>query len=235
MAAAMRVALFGGSFDPPHCGHLAIARAARRLLHLDRVLFAPVGSQPLKPQGSMASFEERVAMTEAAIKAESGFALSLLDAPQSDGSPNYTIDTLHQLRAELSAASEIFCLMGADAFRLLRNWYRGYEIPFAAQLIVASRPGEDLAELAGELPNGIEFAGIPPELLQSSDKELVTLEIRNREGAHSKLHLLPGLDHPVSATEIRQRLGEEPLDSAALSRLLPKSVSDYIHAHKLYL
>ena len=58
-----RVAFFGGSFDPPHLGHLAVARAARQALRLDRVLFAPVGAQPLKPKGSTASFPDRLAMT----------------------------------------------------------------------------------------------------------------------------------------------------------------------------
>ena len=63
----MRVAFFGGSFDPPHCGHLAIARAARGALALDRILFAPVGLQPLKQHGASASFADRVAMTRLAI------------------------------------------------------------------------------------------------------------------------------------------------------------------------
>src|ERR1019366_5402072 len=96
-----RVAFFGGSFDPPHLGHLAIARAARDAFHLDTVLFAPVGAQPLKPEGSSASFEDRLAMTRLAIEGQPGFELSLADAPKpSDGrglkpnyTPNYTIDT----------------------------------------------------------------------------------------------------------------------------------------------
>src|ERR1700690_766755 len=89
-----RVAFFGGSFDPPHLGHLAIARAARDAFHLDTVLFAPVGVQPLKPDGSSASFEDRLAMTRLAIDGEPGFAISLADAPKSpapgSAQPNYT-------------------------------------------------------------------------------------------------------------------------------------------------
>ena len=68
------MAFFGGSFDPPHLGHLAVARAARAAFHLDTVLFAPVGAQPLKPEGSAASFEQRLAMTRLAIAGEPGFA-----------------------------------------------------------------------------------------------------------------------------------------------------------------
>ena len=68
-----RVAFFGGSFDPPHLGHLAVARAARAALELDTVLFAPVGAQPLKPQGSSAGFEHRLEMTRLAIASEPAF------------------------------------------------------------------------------------------------------------------------------------------------------------------
>src|SRR3954451_11386664 len=91
---ARRIAFFGGSFDPPHMGHLGIARAAQALLQLDTVLFTPVGSQPLKPLGSSASFEDRVAMTELAIHGLPNFAISFADAPDPAGEPNYTIDTL---------------------------------------------------------------------------------------------------------------------------------------------
>lgn len=76
-----RIAFFGGSFDPPHLGHLAVARAARAALGLDRMLFAPVGAQPLKPAGLRASFEDRLAMTELAIAGEREFEVSLADAP----------------------------------------------------------------------------------------------------------------------------------------------------------
>src|ERR1700723_1724503 len=80
-----RIAFFGGSFDPPHLGHLAVARAARDAFHLDTVLFAPVGAQPLKPEGSAASFNDRLAMTRLAIAGEPGFAVSLVDGPKSSG------------------------------------------------------------------------------------------------------------------------------------------------------
>jgi nicotinate-nucleotide adenylyltransferase len=149
---ARRVAFFGGSFDPPHLGHLGVARAAQAALGLDTVLFAPVGAQPLKPQGSTACFEDRLAMTRLAIAGEPGFAVSLDDAPKSSGAPNYTLETLLTLRAELSPESTLFCLMGADAFAAFRHWHRAAEIPFVASLIVVSRPGESLHDLKAQLP-----------------------------------------------------------------------------------
>ncbi len=157
-----RVALFGGSFDPPHLGHLAVARAARAALSLDTVLFAPVGAQPLKPAGSTASFEDRVAMTRLAIAGEPGFTLSLIDAPQPGSEPNYTLNTLLSLRAGLPPECELFCLMGADSFLSLRRWHGAAEIPFAAALIVASRPahsgsGPMADDLAAALPQGLHM------------------------------------------------------------------------------
>lgn len=96
-----RVAFFGGSFDPPHLGHLAVARTARAALGLDTVLFAPVGAQPLKPRGATADFPDRLAMTCLAIGDEPGLAVSLADAPKPSGTPNFTLETLQSLRAEL--------------------------------------------------------------------------------------------------------------------------------------
>src|ERR1700729_697353 len=126
-----RVAFFGGSFDPPHFGHVAIARAAQQALHLDRVLFAPVGRQPLKPTGSSASFDDRVAMTRLAIASHPGFEISLLDAPSDtpNYTPNYTADTLGKLRNSLPPDTELFLLLGADSFRTLYQWRRATEIP----------------------------------------------------------------------------------------------------------
>jgi nicotinate-nucleotide adenylyltransferase len=166
-----RVAFFGGSFDPPHLGHLAIARAARDAFHLDTVLFAPVGTQPLKPEGSSASFEGRLAMTRLAIEGQPGFEVSLADAPKTPGGrglkPNYTFDTLLSLRSELKPNGTLYCLMGADSFFGLRRWHRAAEIPYAAALIVASRPpvsrSRQPLDGPGQLLDELEFA-LPPGL-----------------------------------------------------------------------
>jgi nicotinate-nucleotide adenylyltransferase len=164
-----RVAFFGGSFDPPHLGHLEVARAAQAALGLDTILFAPVGEQPLKPQGSTAAFAHRLAMTRLAIAGDPGFALSLADAPKPSGAPNYTFDTLLALRAQLPPDGVLFCLMGADAFAGLRRWHRAAEIPFVAPLIVASRPGEQLEDLMAFLPDGLMIEAIPPPDEQAAD------------------------------------------------------------------
>ncbi len=243
-----RLAFFGGTFDPPHCGHLAIARAAQRALHLDAVLFAPVGAQPLKPQGSTAGFEDRVAMTRLALEGDPSFLVSLADAPSSTGAPNYTIDTLASVRADLPFDAELYCLMGADAFLGLRRWHRGAEIPFTAPLIVASRPGQSLDDLAAVLPAGLTISEpSTPLLAETTPGELLIYTLRNPAGATTPFYLLPGLHIDVSASAIRAQIraqiyaasgaigsGPNPHQPGQMQNLLPDAVSAYIASRGLY-
>lgn len=230
-----RVAFFGGSFDPPHLGHLAVARAAREALGLDRVLFAPVGTQPLKPEGSSAPFADRMAMTELAIAGEPGFEISLADAPSAGGQPNYTLETLRELRAGLPAPGCLFCLMGADSFAGLRRWHGAAEIPFAASLVVASRPGQKLEDLACCLPQGLSMDSRMPEEPEDTrgTVELRTYLIRNGKGETAPFYLLPDLDVEISASEIRSQIRSSSRRAAA-SHSVPAAVAKYIRAHGLY-
>ena len=229
-----RVAFFGGSFDPPHLGHLAVARAARDAFKLDTVLFAPVGAQPLKMNGSTASFEDRVNLTRLAIADEPGFAVSLADAPKPSGEPNYTIDTLLGLRAELPSDAVLFCLMGADSFFSLRQWHRSAEIPFVAPLIVASRPQSFIADLKSALPAGltIEPASTCDELISSI--EVRTYLIRNPQIHEAHLYLLLGLDVEISASDIREQVRASLGNLASGDSVLPDAVFQAIRARGLY-
>jgi nicotinate-nucleotide adenylyltransferase len=233
MDGRQRIAFFGGSFDPPHLGHIGIARAALAALHLDTVLFTPVGIQPLKPHGSTATFEDRVTMTELAIKGVPEFAICLADAPNPNGVPNYTIDTLLQLRKQFPSAA-LFTLMGADSLLSLPHWHRAAEVPFLAPLIVASRPGERLDHLAAVLPAGLSIHEDAEEAPGTPDGLLRVFTLRNAAGASTKFYLLPGIEIEISATEVRQQV------SAALDRLcaghelLSDAVCHYIAAHGLY-
>ncbi|HEY6488872.1 MAG: nicotinate (nicotinamide) nucleotide adenylyltransferase [Terracidiphilus sp.] len=235
--AGPRIAFFGGSFDPPHRGHLAIARAAQTALSLHQVLFAPVGAQPLKPRGSTASFDDRVAMTRLAIAGDSAFALSLIDAPNQTGTPNYTYDTLLTLKSQLPAATTLFFLMGADSFLALHHWHRGAELPFLAPLIVASRPGQGFADLATILPAGLSLAADCAPAPTPSSLHLETCTLRNTAGATTPFHLLPGLHIDISATAIRDEVHREvtPIPAGQGHHSdLPDAVFDYIAAHNLY-
>jgi nicotinate-nucleotide adenylyltransferase len=234
-----RIAFFGGTFDPPHAGHLGIARAALEALELDKVLFAPVGVQPLKIGGrvsaslgsAVATFEERLEMTRLAIQDETGFKISKLDAPVRGNVPNFTAETLERLKAESDPESEIFCLMGADSFLQLSRWHRASELPFLAGLIVAARPGEELEPMAQHLPPGVELVSGP---LISDDDSLKEWKVYDLHGRQAIITVLPNLHYEISATELRAAIqsGEQNLLNG--EKLLKPAVLDYIIAHKLY-
>lgn len=229
-----RIAFFGGSFDPPHRGHVAVARAARTALGLDTVLFAPVGAQPLKQSGATASFDDRLAMTQLAIAGEPGLETSLADAPMTGGGPNYTLETLERLHAELGPGCALYFLMGADSFFGLRKWHRAAEIPFAAPLIVASRPGQRLEGVRAALPQGLTMEEIAESLNAAQDGvEVREFRLRNPEGSIAKFYLLPGLDIRISASQIRERL-RAGLDTTGMRAWLPDVVAGYVQAHGLY-
>jgi nicotinate-nucleotide adenylyltransferase len=226
------VAFFGGSFDPPHLGHLAIARAARAALSLDTVLFAPVGAQPLKAEGAAASFEHRLEMTRLAIADEPGFALSLADAPNPSGQPNYTLETLDRLNAGLGPDSALFLLIGADSLLDLKKWHRAAEIPFAAPLIVAARPGRQLKDLRAALPAGLT---VQPTAMREEMRDGIKVQtflLANQIGDHALLYLLPALDNQTSATGIRTRIRQGTKSRSAPA--LPADVAAYIQARGLY-
>jgi nicotinate-nucleotide adenylyltransferase len=201
----MRVAFFGGTFDPIHRGHLAVAAAAADAFALDRVLFAPVGSQPLKAENAVTSFADRLEMVRLAChSADPRFAVSTLDAPRPDGSPNYTADTLAALAREYPDAT-LFALAGADSFLTLRGWRSPDQLLALAEWIVVSRPEFPLTE-----------AQLAPLALTPAQR--------------ARVHLLTSVHEEVSATDLRRRLrAGDPCPG-----LLPPAVVDYIDAHHLY-
>jgi nicotinate-nucleotide adenylyltransferase len=219
----MRIALFGGSFDPPHCGHIKIARAAKVALNLDRVLMAPVGKQPLKGRLQSASFQDRLQMVKLAVANEVGIAASDIDAPFADDRPNYTWDTLKRLRG-LSPDTDLFFLMGADSLNTFKNWRHASELLFAAEFIIAARPGFSLDDLTHALPSGIQISAF---LGSSPSTSMVLI---NDKGMQSHIHLLPNLSEDISATEVRAALRKGEKEQV----VVPKAVLEYIRKHNLY-
>jgi nicotinate-nucleotide adenylyltransferase len=203
----MRLGYFGGSFDPPHLGHLAVARAAADAFALDRVLFVPTAHQPLKPSGSYASYADRLAMVSLLCADDTSFEASHLEAPHPDHTPNYTVDTLTQLHATLAPADDIFVLTGADAFLDLRRWREPNQLLALAQWIVLSRPGFSLDDLT------------PLQLTPTQ---------------RARIHHLDTLAEPASASHIRALLSDLPTSEPEVLTLLSPTVLDYIRTHHLY-
>ena len=134
----MRIAIFGGTFDPIHEAHLAVARTAADRFQLDRVAFVPAARPPHKGLATHASYEDRVRMAELACFSEPRFQVSRLE----EGTDrSYSIDTISKMRATLAATDELFFIIGADAFAEIRTWHRWREVAAAVTFLVVSRPG----------------------------------------------------------------------------------------------
>lgn len=184
----MRVGFFGGSFDPPHAGHLAVARAALHTFGLGEVLLAPVALQPLKKGGGHAGFTDRLRMVEILCLEEERLVATDIDAPREGGGLNYTVDTLWRLQ-KAKPAAELFSIVGLDTFCHLREWSRPDELLKATQWIVVFRPGSSFEEL--------------PRLELSAEQL-------------NKVHRLESVNVPVSATDIRARLAAGELCTGLL-------------------
>lgn len=138
----MKLALFGGTFDPIHNAHLALARSSAARLGLDRVLFVPAFHPPHKDGVTYAPYEDRLRMVELACAGEERFEASRLEEGTTRG---YSIETIEKVQRRLSRGDELFFLIGADAFAEIQTWYRWQDVARAVRFVVASRPGHRYA------------------------------------------------------------------------------------------
>jgi nicotinate-nucleotide adenylyltransferase len=135
------IGIFGGTFDPVHRGHLAVARAALRRLKLDRLVFVPAGVSPHKQhRRPRASFAHRFAMLKLATAGEPRFAVSRLEAK----GVHYSVDTVRRMKRRLKPGDRLFFVIGADAFREISTWWRAEDLLRECEFAVATRPGASL-------------------------------------------------------------------------------------------
>jgi nicotinate-nucleotide adenylyltransferase len=184
-----RIGLFGGTFDPPHVGHLALAEAARQRLRLDRVVFVPAGDPPHKRGRRLSPAADRLAMTRLAVRGLPGFEVSTVEIRRRG--PSFTVDTLRRLAARHPGA-RLFLLLGADSLGEFRTWRDPDGIRRLATLAVAARPGHRL-----RLPRGVRRIDSPPLDVSSS-----ALRARARAGRPLRV-LVP---EPVARYIERHRL-----------------------------
>ncbi len=138
----MRLGLLGGTFDPPHLGHLRVARIAQDRARLDAVLFVPCFRQPLKPQPPAASGYHRAAMVALALSGKTHWSLETAELER--GGTSYTADTVDLLMSGMAGA-EIFLLLGADSLASFHRWKRHRFLLEACRIVAVPRPGVDLA------------------------------------------------------------------------------------------
>lgn len=138
-----RIGLMGGTFDPPHFGHLFIAEAARHACELDEVIWIPTG-QPAHAEGKTARADApaRFEMTRRAIASHSHFSLSRLEIDRPG--PSYAFDTVRELQKSLGAETELWFIVGGDSIAEILTWYRGEELLEMCHFVAASRPGASL-------------------------------------------------------------------------------------------
>ncbi|TMQ71791.1 MAG: nicotinate-nucleotide adenylyltransferase [Candidatus Eisenbacteria bacterium] len=137
-----RIGLFGGTFDPPHLGHLALAEHARDRLRLDEVRFVPAGQPPHKRGATIAKAAARLAMTRRAVRGNPAFTVSTLEIRR--GGPSFTVATLRAVAAERPRA-RLYLLIGADSLDDFATWHEPEAILRLATLVVAGRPGAGAA------------------------------------------------------------------------------------------
>ncbi|HEU5435880.1 MAG TPA: nicotinate-nucleotide adenylyltransferase [Telluria sp.] len=214
------VALLGGSFDPVHAGHVALAALFDSLLHPDQLRIVPAGN-PYQKSPLHVGAEERIAML--ALAFEAARLPIVIDRQEIDRhGASYTIDTLETVRAEVGPAASIVFLMGADQLMKLdtwRDWRRLFDL---AHIGVAARPGYSL-----------HAASLPPAVAQ---------EISVRQGSLDQLRTTPSgrvflaetLAVDISATQIRAALRGEDEGGIDACSLIPPVVLDYIQQHHLY-
>ncbi len=193
----MKLGILGGTFDPPHNGHLLIAEQATHKLQLAQVLFIPARQPPHKLGEPISPLRDRVAMLQRALSGKPTFLISMIEAERPG--PSYTVDTLRELRRDTSPGAELFFIMGMDSLETLPTWHKPEEIVQLARLAVLSRPGHhaDLDALERQIP-GIKASVI---FLRAPELDVSASEIRERVARGESI---AGLVPPAVAEYIRQ-------------------------------
>ncbi len=214
----MNIALFGGTFDPIHTGHLRAARVAARQFRLGKILFVPSGNPPHKYRDQLTAFPHRFAMVALACKGDSRFVPSLLEAPTFDGRPQYSVTTARAVKRTLRAKDHLFFLVGADAFLDLPHWREYRRLFELVNFIVVSRPGFDSREVWKAVPRDLVRAGPG-----SAQPDAIRLH-------HTTLHILSGVEAVVASRDIREAIRA----GRRVAGLVPPLVEQYISKEGLY-
>jgi nicotinate-nucleotide adenylyltransferase len=232
----MNIGFFGGTFDPIHKGHLALARAAASRYSLRQILFVTANKPPHKQKHPLSPFVHRYTMVALATQEDRRFVPSLLETPEfaatsvadagkDHGAPvNYSIDTVRRLKQILKKSDRLFFLIGIDAFLDIAKWRDARTLITECEFIVASRPGYSLRDVAESLPEGLRPSAMVtrPFHKQPAKGDLVLPGVT--------LHLLDDVNQSVSATAIRTAAAQ----SKPLTRWVNPGVADYIRKQNLY-
>ena len=174
----MRLGVFGGTFDPPHVGHLLVAVDALEALALDRIVLVPAGTQPLKVGSIGASDEARLTMTRLLVGDDPRFAVDPIEIDR--GGLSFMVETLGALANRWTGA-ELFLLVGADVLSSFHRWREPETVRRLATLAVLTRAdGPDAADVADNPGTGTALIGGPPHVVRTRRVDVSSTEIRRR-------------------------------------------------------
>ena len=202
----MTLGVLGGTFDPIHFGHLAAAEAAQQALSLESLLLVPSRIPPHRADPVRAGADDRFAMAKLAAMERPGWSASRIELDRQG--PSYTFDTLVEL-GDSGPGTQIFFIIGADAFAEIAAWSRYPAVLDLANFVVVSRPGITLDSLRERVPSAFNRSSV----------------------AETRVILVEAHTPDISSTDIRRRVrAGDPL-----SGYVPDAVADYIRDHRLYL
>lgn len=215
-----RIAIYGGTFDPVHSGHLEIARRVSQLFEIDEFLLVPARVAPHKMDCEVSPALHRYAMLALATRADARLSISTFEL---DGlGRQYTVDTLFHFRSRFEESAELFFVMGADSWAEITTWREWRRLLTLANLIVVTRPGYEIS--FGQV--GAQTAASVVDLRGATESGGFS------ESGAQKVFVTDAVMLDVSATDIRQAVGENDRDK--LNELVPLEVAEYIRKYRLY-
>ena len=231
---AQRIALYGGTFDPVHAGHLEIARRVAEVFDIETVLFIPAQMAPHKIGRPVTEPIHRYAMLALATQVDPRLRISTFELEAPDR--RYTVDTVEHFKRELGDANEIFFIMGADSWSEITTWREWERLLTMTNHIVVTRPGYD--------PSITQVGSISERIVDLRNMECADLsavsEKRRQVGAlqgdvrgeGTRIFLTDVVMRDVSATDIRRVARDGGFEE--LAGLLPGPVLEYIQKYRIY-
>ena len=211
-----RVAIYGGTFDPVHNGHLEVARAVLKFFELDELLFVPAWAPPHKRNAKITSAFHRFAMLALATQADQRLLISTVELDSPDRP--YAVDTITRM---LKPDQRLFFLIGADSWNEITTWFEWQKLLTLCDLIVVTRPGYEIAT-----------APLAAKVIDLRGKGAIAARRVSEEEAAPRVFITDVVNVDVSATTVRSLARERDVDG--LKTTMPEAVADYIGKHRLY-
>jgi nicotinate-nucleotide adenylyltransferase len=219
MCARNRIALYGGTFDPVHLGHLEVARQVCELFEIDKLLFVPAQAAPHKVGRPVSRSIHRHAMLVLATQGNKSLLVSTFELDKPDRS--FTVDTLAHFQASFGHEADLFFIMGADSWSEISSWRDWQRLLTIANHIIVTRPGYEIGEPIEQVRERVfDFR---------SRTDVKKLEVL---GSTGNIFITDVVNMDVSATQIRQVAAEGRVEE--LVKLVPKPVAEYIDKYGIY-